>query len=88
MRQEIDAIARFIVRKRARGKCERCGLGLPLDLHHLHYRTVGRETPADLLALCRDCHDAAHRDANGTFWRDPSEMADYWEDYSEEMGKP
>jgi 5-methylcytosine-specific restriction endonuclease McrA len=41
--------------------CERCGMTLtPLDLHHLHYRTLGEETPDDVELLCHRCHDNQH----------------------------
>lgn len=33
----------------------------------------GRETPGDLLLLCRDCHHDMHVDAAGLFWPDPEE---------------
>lgn len=43
--------------------CEFCGdHGCGLHIHHLHYRTLGRETPRDLLCLCEDCHTKAHWD--------------------------
>ena len=40
-------------------RCERCG-NLGHDVHHLHYRTLGRENLSDLQLLCRPCHEAAH----------------------------
>lgn len=37
--------------------CERCGVkGRKLDIHHLHYDTLGFEKMSDLLAVCRKCH--------------------------------
>src|SRR5438128_393050 len=43
------------------GKCEGCRRYLPneLQLHHLHYRTLGNEQPEDLDLLCRKCHERA-----------------------------
>lgn len=41
--------------------CEECWCDRPLELHHLHYGSVGREIPEDLEALCRGCHEARHR---------------------------
>jgi len=39
-------------------KCERCGAsGVPLDLHHLHYQTFGRERHKDVQLVCRPCHE-------------------------------
>jgi hypothetical protein len=47
---------------RSKGYCEGClKPGLPGEFHHLHYRSLGRETPNDLAYLCRDCHEACHR---------------------------
>jgi hypothetical protein len=31
-----------------------------LDVHHLTYERLGRESPDDLLVLCRDCHELIH----------------------------
>lgn len=46
-------------------RCERkdCGLYVPLtalDIHHLHYRTVGHEALEDLAVYCRSCHGVTH----------------------------
>ena len=47
---------------RMRGpRCERCGCGPPLELHHKTYERMGRELLSDLELLCRTCHDAADR---------------------------
>lgn len=49
------------------GRCAGCGRrtshlhGTPLEVHHRHYLTVNAERPEDLVALCRYCHEAAHR---------------------------
>jgi 5-methylcytosine-specific restriction endonuclease McrA len=51
---------RAAVMRRCRGRCERCGLALRLDIHHLHYNNVGHETPRDVMALCRECHKDVH----------------------------
>lgn len=32
--------------------------GVPLEIHHRHYETWGRETLADVVTLCVLCHDA------------------------------
>jgi hypothetical protein len=38
-------------------KCEPCGKeDVPLDLHHLHYKTFGRERQKDVRLCCRECH--------------------------------
>lgn len=77
--ETIPDPTRRAVLARADGACEICGLhGLSLELHHKHYNSEYHETPDDLLALCRDCHQAQHVDPNGDFWRDPEEMDTYW----------
>jgi hypothetical protein len=68
------------VLERAHGRCEDCGDGGSLELHHLRYHTelshdykyggeliFGKETPNDLAALCRDCHLQRHLDPNGDY---------------------
>ena len=36
-------------------------LGFPLfQVHHLHYRTLGKERMSDLRVLCKDCHSVEH----------------------------
>ena len=42
--------------------CELCGLECELQVHHIHYRTLGNEEPSDLAALCDDCHGRIHND--------------------------
>jgi 5-methylcytosine-specific restriction endonuclease McrA len=48
--------------KQAGYKCERCGAKESLDIHHLHYRTLGHERMSDLQALCRSCHQKVGRE--------------------------
>jgi hypothetical protein len=43
------------------GGCEICRVDVPLDVHHLNYRSFGYETPSDIMELCRDCHRKRHR---------------------------
>ena len=45
---------------RAGGACEGCGKRDRLEVHHLHYQTMWAETPDDLVAVCKTCHDRAH----------------------------
>ena len=45
---------------RASHRCEHCKReGVPLQVHHLHYRSLGKEKLSDLSALCLECHTAA-----------------------------
>jgi hypothetical protein len=51
-------------------RCSECGSdghGLPLEVHHLHYETLGVEdVRKDLRVLCRVCHRSKHA---ATSWR-------------------
>lgn len=55
-----------LVRERAGGLCEGCGLNRPTQLHHRRYRSRGgKHTVSNLLALCGSgnhtgCHGLAH----------------------------
>lgn len=41
--------------------CEGCAsTRRRVDLHHLHYRTLGKERECDVILLCRRCHDERH----------------------------
>jgi 5-methylcytosine-specific restriction endonuclease McrA len=87
----IPSQTRVTVHARAQGRCESCGERGPLDLHHLrrvrpmvdHHDlggepVAGREEPDDLIALCRECHFADHRDPNGDYWYDVEEKRQFW----------
>ena len=41
-------------------KCAKCGGGGRLVVHHIHYRTFGRESLEDVSVLCEDCHNVLH----------------------------
>ena len=41
-------------------RCERCGDGRALEVHHLTYARLGREWDQDLEVLCGDCHHGEH----------------------------
>lgn len=41
--------------------CENCA-AVAVDIHHITYKSAGGSDNYDnLIALCRDCHDEAHR---------------------------
>lgn len=61
LRSERWRLLRKQVLRRACWRCETCGRRAPLDVHHLTYERFGRELLGDLQALCRECHDEAHR---------------------------
>jgi hypothetical protein len=42
-----------------RSRIVRCGKEVALQMHHLHYGTLGRETLSDVRMLCDDCHKLA-----------------------------
>jgi hypothetical protein len=60
LRSETWAGRRAEVLERARGRCERCGEGAPVEVHHLTYERLGHERLEDLAALCAVCHRGAH----------------------------
>ena len=41
-------------------RCEQCGATKSLQVHHKHYRTLGRERKKDVEVLCVHCHQAEH----------------------------
>jgi len=46
------------------GICERCASRPIEDVHHLTYANIGKESPSDLMGVCRPCPEylAAERD--------------------------
>lgn len=53
-------LTRHEARSRAGCKCERCGSGDRLQVHHKTYAHLWHEPPEDLEVLCRRCHAAEH----------------------------
>lgn len=50
-------------------QCQCCGCRgtslNPLEIHHLHYRTIGEEDVySDIVTLCRACHKGVHKMLN------------------------
>ena len=47
-------------------KCDKCGFTpfskSQIDVHHLNYECLGKETPEDVQLLCRNCHESKHPD--------------------------
>lgn len=37
--------------------CEKCHDDWAAEVHHKHYRTLGRERISDLMAVCKPCHN-------------------------------
>jgi 5-methylcytosine-specific restriction endonuclease McrA len=49
--------------ERADQRCQVCNADRwfsPLEVHHRTYERLGAERPADLIVLCRHCHDLFH----------------------------
>lgn len=42
-------------------KCMLCSVSTNLNVHHNNYDNLGRETMADVIVLCRDCHARHHQ---------------------------
>ena len=41
--------------------CQSCNTnGIPLEVHHITYQNFGNENLADLVSLCRNCHQSIH----------------------------
>ncbi len=56
--EEWQAIRRRAI-EHACGVCEECGETESLEVHHLHYETLGHESISDLQVLCPLCHAEA-----------------------------
>lgn len=78
---------RDLVLSRAQGVCERCGAAPATDLHHRRPRGMGGDrsavanSPANLLACCRDSHrwieaNRAVAEARGWIVRRPQDPRD------------
>jgi len=44
-------------------QCEMCKSNNHLEVHHLHYHSLGKEQLDDLVVLCKKCHTATHASA-------------------------
>jgi 5-methylcytosine-specific restriction endonuclease McrA len=52
-------LKRKVIEQRG-NQCQRCGrANASLELHHVHYRSLGGEQPEDVELLCRECHTRA-----------------------------
>jgi hypothetical protein len=55
--QDLKSLAMWA----AGNKCTSCGGTEGLELHHLHYRSLGKENPwTDVTIFCRQCHAKNH----------------------------
>ncbi len=63
-------------RKRTKD-CERCGRVTNLSVHHLHYKSLGRELDGDVEVLCWKCHKEQHKiREKDRIWKDVKETLD------------
>lgn len=47
-------------------RCQKCGCGGILDVHHLNYRNIFDVTVDDLQPICRRCHNIEHGKPGGS----------------------
>lgn len=44
-----------------RKRCQSCGkMSKSLNLHHINYKNIGKETNDDIIVLCTECHHRYH----------------------------
>lgn len=65
----LDTVHWFQVKQaaleRAEWHCQLCGLRSPhMDVHHNNYDNLCHEAPADVIVLCRACHQKHHKSMN------------------------
>lgn len=54
---------RNVIYNKFQGKCQRCGKAEPSDhmnVHHMTYKRIGKESHSDLMLLCEHCHAIIH----------------------------
>ena len=57
----LYAMLRRAVLKRDGWRCQKCGSFRNLDVHHMRRRSaLGDDTEANLITLCRNCHQILH----------------------------
>lgn len=56
------SVTRRLMLAHAKCRCNKCPRRKQLEVHHLHYRTKGKEGVQDLLVLCEKCHSSAHEE--------------------------
>jgi 5-methylcytosine-specific restriction endonuclease McrA len=56
-------------------KCHKSIMETALDVHHMNYRNIHDVTPADVVYLCRPCHEAAESAKTNGNLRTPHTLA-------------
>lgn len=65
LQHPLFRIVRAAAMRRAKGICERCGKARASEVHHLQYPVWGAfDGPANLVAVCHDCHSVEHHKVN------------------------
>ena len=64
-------------------KCRICGKTIGLDVHHINGQNRFNESPADLMTLCRKCHDIIHE-----YWRQKDKQEHYYALEKHKLGRP
>jgi 5-methylcytosine-specific restriction endonuclease McrA len=61
---KLYAKMRRVVLERDGWRCQQCGTSRNLDVHHMRRRSaLGDDAEANLITLCRDCHQVLHTSA-------------------------
>jgi 5-methylcytosine-specific restriction endonuclease McrA len=53
---------RYMALERDQFLCQGCRTQRATEVHHFHYKRLGRELLFDLVSLCGACHEIAHED--------------------------
>ena len=80
----VSESTKLLVKRRVNSRCEDCLQQLPLECHHLNYRS---DEVDNLVATCRTCHRRRHILLCGEFSRDPEEVVWEREAYYEALTK-
>jgi len=61
---KLYAKMRRVVLERDGWRCQQCGTSRNLDVHHMRRRSaLGDDAEANLITLCRHCHQVLHTSA-------------------------
>jgi 5-methylcytosine-specific restriction endonuclease McrA len=64
---KLYATMRRVVLERDGWRCQQSGTSRNLDVHHMRRRSaLGGDAEANLITLCRECHQNLHRSAFST----------------------
>lgn len=58
-------------------KCQLCGSGMNLNVHHINYENLGKENIDDIVTLCRSCHAKVHRTTEEELKTKPGKIEKY-----------